>query len=56
MHWDDPSPTIYIRRVDVPVDVETINIVLEMSEVSNAEFDDRLRGMDLRWEFHNQVY
>lgn len=64
MCWEDPNPTIYICEVEFLVDVETINDVLGVSEVSNVEFNSQLRGMDWQWlrdtlfkeEFRGQVY
>lgn len=53
--WDNPNPTIRIIRVDFSVDAETINEVLELLEVSNPEFDARIKGMDLVWLRNTQI-
>ncbi|KAH0685633.1 hypothetical protein KY289_018543 [Solanum tuberosum] len=46
IHWDDPHPLIRIRGVDIPLNAIAIN---EVPEVSNAEYEAKLRDMDLGW-------
>uniref|UniRef100_M1DR26 Putative plant transposon protein domain-containing protein n=1 Tax=Solanum tuberosum TaxID=4113 RepID=M1DR26_SOLTU len=47
--WDDPHPIIRIRGVDIPLNSTTINVALEVSEVSNAEYEANLREMNVEW-------
>ncbi|KAH0722522.1 hypothetical protein KY290_005171 [Solanum tuberosum] len=49
VRWDDPHPIIRFRGVDVPLNATAINEVLELPEVSNAEYEAKLREMDLGW-------
>uniref|UniRef100_M1DI51 Putative plant transposon protein domain-containing protein n=1 Tax=Solanum tuberosum TaxID=4113 RepID=M1DI51_SOLTU len=49
VRWDDPHPSIRIRGVDIPLNSTTINKVLEVPEVSNREYEAKLREMDLDW-------
>uniref|UniRef100_M1DCS3 Putative plant transposon protein domain-containing protein n=1 Tax=Solanum tuberosum TaxID=4113 RepID=M1DCS3_SOLTU len=47
--WEYPSPIIRIRGVDISLNATTLNEVLELPEVSNAEYEAKLREMDLEW-------
>lgn len=49
MRWDYPHPIIRILEVDIPSNVTFINEVLEVSKVSNAEYEAKLREIDLEW-------
>ena len=45
--WDDSLPIILIAGVDVPLNATTINESLEVSQVSNAEYESKLGEIDL---------
>lgn len=49
MDWDVPILTIYINRVDFPMDVQTINEVLRVLYVSNVGYLSKSWEMDIRW-------
>uniref|UniRef100_M1DRL2 Putative plant transposon protein domain-containing protein n=1 Tax=Solanum tuberosum TaxID=4113 RepID=M1DRL2_SOLTU len=49
VRWDDSHPIIHIKGVDIPLNVTAINEMLEVSEVSNAEYKAKLREIDLEW-------
>uniref|UniRef100_M1DXI4 Putative plant transposon protein domain-containing protein n=1 Tax=Solanum tuberosum TaxID=4113 RepID=M1DXI4_SOLTU len=42
-------PAIRIWGVDIPTNATALNEALEVPEVSNAEYEAKLRGMDLEW-------
>ncbi|KAH0716987.1 hypothetical protein KY285_013018 [Solanum tuberosum] len=46
---DDPHPIICIWVVDIPLNATTLNKALEVSEVSNVEYEAKLREMNLEW-------
>uniref|UniRef100_M1DEE4 Putative plant transposon protein domain-containing protein n=1 Tax=Solanum tuberosum TaxID=4113 RepID=M1DEE4_SOLTU len=47
VQWDDPHPIIRIWGVDIPLNASALNKVLELPKVSNAEYEAKLREMDL---------
>uniref|UniRef100_M1DYZ1 Putative plant transposon protein domain-containing protein n=1 Tax=Solanum tuberosum TaxID=4113 RepID=M1DYZ1_SOLTU len=47
VRWDEAYPVIRVRGVDIPLNATAINEVLEVLEVPNHAFEDRLREMDL---------
>uniref|UniRef100_M1DAW6 Putative plant transposon protein domain-containing protein n=1 Tax=Solanum tuberosum TaxID=4113 RepID=M1DAW6_SOLTU len=49
VRWDDPHPSIRIPGVDIPMNATTINKVLEVPKVSNAEYEAKPRDMDMGW-------
>ncbi|KAH0722485.1 hypothetical protein KY290_005135 [Solanum tuberosum] len=49
VRWDDSYPVIRIRGVDIPLNATAINEALEVSEISNAKYEAKLREMDLEW-------
>ncbi|KAH0689238.1 hypothetical protein KY289_016596 [Solanum tuberosum] len=49
VRWGDPHPVTHIWGVDIIFNATTINEVLEVSEISNAEYEAKLRDMDLGW-------
>uniref|UniRef100_M1DP76 Putative plant transposon protein domain-containing protein n=1 Tax=Solanum tuberosum TaxID=4113 RepID=M1DP76_SOLTU len=49
VRWDEPHPIIRIRGVDIPLNATIINEALEVPEVSNGEYEAKLREMDLGW-------
>ncbi|KAH0722512.1 hypothetical protein KY290_005161 [Solanum tuberosum] len=53
--WDDSHPVIRIQGVDIPLNATTVNEALEVPEVSNAEYEAKLREMDLEWLRDNLV-
>uniref|UniRef100_M1DXT1 Putative plant transposon protein domain-containing protein n=1 Tax=Solanum tuberosum TaxID=4113 RepID=M1DXT1_SOLTU len=49
VRWDGPHPSVRILGVDIPLNTTTINKVLELPEVSNAEYEAKLWEMYLGW-------
>uniref|UniRef100_M1DDM1 Putative plant transposon protein domain-containing protein n=1 Tax=Solanum tuberosum TaxID=4113 RepID=M1DDM1_SOLTU len=49
VRWDDPHPIICIQGVDIPLNATALNEALELPEASNAEYEAKLREMDLGW-------
>uniref|UniRef100_M1DLX9 Putative plant transposon protein domain-containing protein n=1 Tax=Solanum tuberosum TaxID=4113 RepID=M1DLX9_SOLTU len=49
VRWNDSHPIIRIRGVDIPLNATTINKALEVLEVLNAEYEAKLKEMDLAW-------
>uniref|UniRef100_M1DHE2 Putative plant transposon protein domain-containing protein n=1 Tax=Solanum tuberosum TaxID=4113 RepID=M1DHE2_SOLTU len=49
VRWDDSQPVIRIRGVEIPLNATAINEALEVSEVSNVEYEAKLREIDLEW-------
>ncbi|KAH0685668.1 hypothetical protein KY290_017188 [Solanum tuberosum] len=55
IRWDNPHPTIHIWGVDIPLNASYINNVLEVPEVSNIEYETKLREMNLGWLKHTLI-
>ncbi|KAH0716621.1 hypothetical protein KY285_012652 [Solanum tuberosum] len=53
--WDDLHPSICIRGVDILLSTQFINEVLEVLDVSNVEYETKLREMDLGWLWDTMV-
>uniref|UniRef100_M1DPX3 Putative plant transposon protein domain-containing protein n=1 Tax=Solanum tuberosum TaxID=4113 RepID=M1DPX3_SOLTU len=49
VYWEDSYPVICFWGVNIPLNATAINEVLELPEVSNAEFEAKLWEMDLGW-------
>lgn len=47
--WADPYPVIRVRGVNIPLNIAAINEALEVPQVPNHSFEERLRRMDLGW-------
>lgn len=47
VRWNDPHPAMHIEGLDIPLEYTTMNEALEVVEVPNHTFEDRLRDMDL---------
>ncbi|KAH0699046.1 hypothetical protein KY284_013261 [Solanum tuberosum] len=49
VQWDDFHPIFRIWRVDIPLNATIINEALEFPEVPNAEYEAKLREIELGW-------
>lgn len=49
MLWDSPNLTIRILALDVPIIAITINEVLRVSRISNADYMAKAHEMDMIW-------
>ncbi|KAH0722441.1 hypothetical protein KY290_005095 [Solanum tuberosum] len=49
VRYDDSYLVIHVRGVDIPLNATAINEVLDFPDVSNAEFEAKLREMELKW-------
>lgn len=47
MFWEDPHPFFRVWRVYIPLKSYAINKALEVQEVPNHAYENRLREMDL---------
>uniref|UniRef100_M1E0Q3 Gag-pol protein n=1 Tax=Solanum tuberosum TaxID=4113 RepID=M1E0Q3_SOLTU len=49
VHWEDPTSIIRIWGFNISLNARTLNEVLELPEISNTEYEAKLREMDLEW-------
>lgn len=49
VHWDGPNPIIHICEVDISLKSTILNEELELLEVSNTNYEVKLREINFEW-------